>query len=71
MRIAKIGFMPSSRMAMFRVSMTGSPDAVLQLLLTARFGALLFDNWKSRKRLAVGQYRTGGRSGSGNLSDHQ
>src|SRR5215213_5628267 len=25
--------------------MTGNPDAVLQLLLTARFGALLFDNW--------------------------
>jgi len=45
MRIAKIGFMPSSRMAMFGVFMTGNPDAVLQLLLTARFGALLFDNW--------------------------
>ena len=33
------------RQARFRVSMTGNPDAVLQLLLTARFDALLLDNW--------------------------
>ena len=32
-------------MAMFRVSMTGNPAAVLQLLLTARFDALLLANW--------------------------
>lgn len=32
----------------FEVSMTGNPAAVLQLLLTARFDALLLDNWMPR-----------------------
>jgi len=32
------------RQAGFRVSMTGDPAAVMQLLVTARFDALLLDN---------------------------